>query len=139
MRKEMEIEAAQLKKQQKFVYQYIEDQGWFDHERRLKIAQAMETLGRRIAEDDLQKLPFRLVVFAPADSYISDFFSGEGTMIYLSPEIESRSQEEVDCLVATRFAEVIVKCYRFREDNDNGFTTHIQETAVEGYLRKWGY
>lgn len=102
-----------------FCYRYI-DLSWFDGDR-CKTLAAMKKLWERVPQDDLDKLPGFLIVFAPAISNLGEAFplslfgpeeAPRGALIYLSPLLEEMSQEEVDSTVAHEFAHLVLGCYR---------------------------
>jgi hypothetical protein len=136
-----------------FCYQFIET-GSVDYDRAKTIA-AMKTLCERVPQEDLDKLPGSLIVFAPSTDKLGEVFplrmpvSEEeacGVIIYLSPELESKSQEEVDRTVAHEFAHVVLGCYRsdYTRKRSQGVDFETQgdvpsEQDADALIGRWGY
>jgi hypothetical protein len=125
-----------------FRYQHIET-GWFDYDRR-KTIEAMRKLSERVPEDDLPPL----TVFAPSAALLGHVLpcgSGDSIFVYLSPQLESKSQAEVDFTVAHEFAHIALGHYK------PSATTHPHgmvvkehgnapsEQAADGLAEAWGF
>lgn len=101
-----------------------------------KRCQALELLYRTIP-DVLDQTP-RTAIFAPdADAgglYTDAPFAG--VMVYLSPELELESQEQVNFTVAHEFAHLVLKhsalCWNRKQSQDD-------EQAADGLAREWGF
>ncbi len=89
-----------------FQYQFLET-GWFDHDDRVKTVEAMRKLSERMPVAVYDALPILLVV-APSQHVLGQVYPEPlcGVVVYLSPQLESMVQEEVDFTVAHEFAHV---------------------------------
>jgi len=89
----------------------------------------------RIPQDDLDKLPGDVIVFASATHNLGEVFplslgwegdeQRRGGLVYLSPQLERKSQAEVDSTVAHEFARVVLGCHR------SDYTRNIYPQGVE--------
>jgi hypothetical protein len=135
---------------QDFLYAYVET-GWFDHERQ-KTLKAMKRLWKAMPQTDIDRLPGKLIVFAPAAVKLGDvlplFNSGmreEGAFIYLAPHLECKSQTEVDKTVAHEFAHVVLGHGRSDSAVTETKETLIRQADVphereaDELIKQWGY
>jgi hypothetical protein len=140
-----------------FSYSYIESH-WFDEDR-TKTLSAMRTLWERMPQDGIDKLPHRLIIFAPSAEKLGEVFPwvsgnepGEGSeqesaFIYLSPFLERKGQAEVDSIVAHEFAHVVLGCYRIDYDlHTIPSNTQIERQAdipgerqADALISRWGF
>jgi Zn-dependent peptidase ImmA (M78 family) len=90
---------------QECCYAYLET-GWFDHDDRDKTVVAMRHLIERVPYQVFNDLD--VLVFAPSQHKFGQIYPFGGvqakTLIYLSPDLESQPQEEVDFTIAHEFA-----------------------------------
>jgi hypothetical protein len=135
---------------QDFLYTYVET-GWFDHERE-KTLEAMKRLWKTMPQTDIDQLPARLIVFAPAAIKLGQTYpwldSGtreEGTLIYLAPELELMSQSEIDITVAHEFAHAVLghgKCGSAGTETKEALIRQADvphEREADELITKWGY
>jgi hypothetical protein len=138
-----------------FCYRFI-DRSWFDYGRAKTLA-ATQKLWERVPQDDLDKLPGDVIVFAPATHNLGEVFplslGGEGdeqtrgALVYLSPQLERKSQAEVDSTVAHEFARVVLGCHR-SDYARNIFPQSVEfkaqgdvpsEQDADALISHWGY
>lgn len=118
---------------------------------------AMKKLWEKVPQEDLDKLPGFLIVFAPATNNWGEVFglalSGpedalRGALIYLSPKLEKmKNQEDVDSTVAHEFAHAVLGCWRF--DYTRGILSQgakcrtpgdiLSEQDADALIRRWGF
>jgi hypothetical protein len=138
-----------------FKYRFIET-GWFDYGR-AKTLVAMQKLWERVPQEDLDNLPADLIVFAPATYILGEVFplslGGEseeetrGALVYLSPQLERKSQAEVDSTVAHEFAHLVLGSHRSdytRNTYPQGAEFKTQgdvpsEQDADRLISDWGY
>jgi hypothetical protein len=124
---------------QEFLYTYVET-GWFDHERR-KTLEAMKRLWKAVPQTDFDRLPGKLIVFAPASVKLGEVLPWRD----LAPHLERKSQSEIDKTVAHEFAHVIL-----RHGRSDSTATETKETLIrqadvphereaDELIKKWGY
>jgi hypothetical protein len=90
-----------------------------------------------MSQEDMDRLPGDLWVLAPAESFVRDFNgSGKGTLLFLSPELEDLSQEEVNFEVAIMFARAFLTVERVIDGEDARAWT---VDAMRGLLSRWGF
>ena len=118
--------------------------GWFDFEVRPKTLNAIRRVVERMSSDELDTLQERTsIIFAPAVGKHGEVYpfapvplvNGVQThtvMVYLSPEVERRSQEYVQSVVAHEFAHVLLHPF------DGSASPSIERQADEK-VREWGF
>jgi hypothetical protein len=96
-----------------FKYRYL-DTGLVDYHR-TRTVKALERLFNAMSQEDLDSLPRLLIVFAPptqqlgeAIPWVEPGIEQSGFFIYLAPQLERKSQAEVDSTVAHEFAHAIL-------------------------------
>lgn len=95
-----------------FRYQFIET-GWFDYDRH-KTIEAMQQICERVPQEVIDDLP-PLTLFAPSAALFGRVFpfgGGNALFVYLAPNLERKSQREVDFTVAHEFAHVVLGHYK---------------------------
>lgn len=106
------------------------DAGHFDHDR-TKTMIAMQKLWERIPQNDIDKLPGNLVVFAPSMDIAGRVYNPpRGPFIYLSPMLENKRQEEVDAIVARQFAHTLLEHYHGGKGQDRSLTPGVIDHHV---------
>lgn len=118
--------------------------GYFDFESRPKTLRAVQQVVKRMTDDERQVLLETVsIVFAPAPGKHGEVFpyhgsppvsaSGRKVMVYLSPEIECRSQTYVNSVVAHEFAHVLL-----HSNWDEPAPATIEQGADEK-VQEWGF
>jgi hypothetical protein len=127
---------------EEFVSQYIEG-GWFDFEDRTKTTKAMQLFWERVPVRWLNRLP-QAIVFAPSPHKWGESFpwfspvstkESLGAFIYLSPELESLSQQKVNSTVAHEFAHIMLG----HHDSSATDGDESKESEADLLISKWGY
>jgi hypothetical protein len=99
-----------------------------------KRCRALELLYRTIS-DVLDQTP-RTAIFAPEPGGLCTGVPLADVMVYLSPDLEIESQEQVDFTVAHEFAHVVLKhsplCWDPEQSKKN-------EQTADGLARAWGF
>lgn len=118
--------------------------GYFDFEVRPKTLNAIRRVVERMSIDELDTLQERTsIIFAPAVGKHGEVYpfapvhlvNGEQThtvMVYLSPEVERRSKEYVQSVVAHEFAHVLLHPF------DSSASPSIERQADEK-IREWRF
>lgn len=117
--------------------------GFFDFEARLKTLKGVRRVLDNMSKGEIETLCERIsIVFAPAPGkhgevypfgYQSRTDSPQNTvMVYLSPEIEHRSQTHVDSVVAHEFAHVLLHTF------DSPAPPSIEREA-DMKIKHWGF
>ncbi len=120
-----------------FQYRFLET-GWFDDDR-VKTVEATRRLSERMPGIVYDALP-ALLVMAPSQHVLGQIYPElhltrhrEGVIVYLSPELESKAQEEVDFTVAHEFAHVHLGHRSLRENPPT------LEDDADSLVQAWGY
>lgn len=119
--------------------------GFFDLEARPKTLKAVRRVLERMSHDEIETLEEKVcIIFAPAPSKHGEVFpfvlhasppnvaEGDTVMVYLSPEIEKRSQKYVESVVAHEFAHVLLHPF------DDTHPPSIEREADEK-VQEWGF
>lgn len=122
---------------------------WFAPEARPKTFKAMKVLFDRMPKRWQEEIPFGTIVFAPNpdvwDEAIPWFQPAEmpreirGAFIYLSPELEKRSQASVNRTVAHEFAHAVLGHGGINGNYDMKDTGLDAEKEADLLIIKWGY
>ncbi len=126
--------------------------GWFDFESRPKTFKALRVVTERLSDDELEELLAKIgIVFAPAPGkhgevypFVRTFAAGshvevemEEVLVYLSPEIERRSQAYVTSVVAHEFAHVLLHPQHPHADLPSG--DRNAEREADAKIVDWGF
>ncbi len=138
-----------------FRYEYIEQHSEFGTGflcgDRTKTIKAMRHLWQRIPPRDLDRLPFHVAIIAPCSlGCVYPWYNmptdvrGQvmpGVLIYLSPEMEKKSQNEVDFIVAHEFAHAILHDPRKPVSKEKAIPEfgRIREREADALIAKWGF
>lgn len=132
------------------------DATWFDLGRN-KTLVAMRKIWERVPQHDLEKLPSFLIVFAPFTGNLGEVFplalfdrneAPRGVLIYLSPGLEKKRQEEVDSVVAHEFSHAVLGCYRSDYTSSSICPQGVElknpgdrpsERDADALARRWGF
>lgn len=130
-----------------FAEKYAES-GWFDREHRFKTYMGLVTLCKRLPKAVRDSLP-PLAVYAPSPLTWGELLTTcdlvtalrtKRGLIYLTPELEKRSQAFVDETVAHEFAHVVLghnsKTYRAKAKE---YGPHWREREADLLIEEWGY
>lgn len=90
--------------------------GFFDFEARPKTLKAVRRVIEHMSDDEIETLQEgTTIIFAPAPGKYGEVYpflatgQGQGTvMVYLSPQLEPRSQQYVESVVAHEFAHILL-------------------------------
>jgi hypothetical protein len=117
---------------------------WFEPEERERTYEAMKVLCQRMPEEDKDRIPVMIIVFAPPPYQMGAEHilywpacpeDRHHTMLYLSPELESRPQEEVNATVAHEFAHAILGHDGKVSEED----PYRQEREADTLIATWSY
>jgi len=131
---------AQEESWQEFAYAYI-NSGWFD-DGRPKTLRAMRTLCDRMPKSDKERIP-DVIIFVPSPdewgAAIPWYTPGGGPephsqLIYLSPNLEGRSQRYVNATVTHEFAHAILDHGGMVQRGDE----YQQEREADMLIQEWG-
>lgn len=131
-------------KEWEVIHYSLVESGYFDFEARPKTLNAIRRVVERMSSDELDTLQDRTsIIFAPAVGKHAEVYpfvpiplvndvQTHTVMVYLSPEVERRSQEYVQLVVAHEFAHVLLHPF------DGSASPSIERQADEK-VREWGF
>jgi hypothetical protein len=112
---------------------------WFC-KRRHKTLKALQRVWKAIPQQHLDRLPERLIIFAPSPKEIGGIhpcpdFKEDGNFMYLTSDLESMFQVQVNIVVAHEFAHVVLGHVRLGRPH----ATLPCEWAADRLALQWGF
>ncbi|MFY9532269.1 MAG: hypothetical protein WBC04_21810 [Candidatus Acidiferrales bacterium] len=123
---------------ERFRSRYIRPE-WFC-KRRHKTLKALQRVWKAIPQQHLDRLPERLIIFAPDPKEIGGIhpcpdFKEDGNFMYLTSDLESMFQVQVNIVVAHEFAHVVLGHVRLGRPH----ATLPCEWAADRLALQWGF
>lgn len=135
---------------QDFMYAHINDAVFFDIGRRPKTFEAVECVWRAASKSGDDKFQQLLHIFAPSPGISAEAipwaeceYQRQGIIIYLAPNLEDKSQDEVNSIVAHEFAHLVLGHPWAQGQGSMGSESrhedHPYEIEADKLVEKWDF